>query len=265
MKIDLRPVETGYHRLLRTVFGYPRPELVFNSSEELVVAIQTGALPAPLTDEAKRAISDALAGLSEREADVLKRHYGLEGETQTLKAIGEAYGLSSERVGQIRIRALAKLRHPVRNGKLAIIPVSMAELQRQTSLLLFNLQERVSLCRRQLMSDISSLENTISEEVLSKVRVLYPVAEVTAEIKAERETKEKAAASLNTPVSDLELTVRTANCLEAAQIQTVRQLVVKTEQDLLCYRNFGRKSLNELKDVLAEMGLSFGIILEEEE
>lgn len=68
---------------------------------------------------------------------------------------------------------------------------------------------------------------------------------------------------LSKPVAELELSVRSSNCLEAAQIVTIRDLVIKTEQDMLKFRNFGRKSLNEIKDILATMGLSLGMTLEE--
>ena len=66
---------------------------------------------------------------------------------------------------------------------------------------------------------------------------------------------------LSKPVAELELSVRSANCLEAAKITTIRDLVVKTEPDMLKFRNFGRKSLNEIKDILSEMGLSLGMTL----
>jgi len=60
-------------------------------------------------------------------------------------------------------------------------------------------------------------------------------------------------------VDELELTVRSYNCLKNAKIQTVRDLVAKTESELLKSKNFGRKSLGELKEVLAGMGLRFGM------
>ena len=78
------------------------------------------------------------------------------------------------------------------------------------------------------------------------------------------EELEKRKAYLSKPVAELELSVRSANCLEAAQIITIRDLVTKTEQEMLKYRNFGRKSLNEIKTILAEMGLSFGMMLDDE-
>ncbi|MCX6826335.1 MAG: DNA-directed RNA polymerase subunit alpha [candidate division Zixibacteria bacterium] len=62
-----------------------------------------------------------------------------------------------------------------------------------------------------------------------------------------------------TRVDELELSVRSSNCLRAANIQTLGDLVSKTESDMLKYRNFGRKSLNELTAILDELGLSFGM------
>lgn len=64
---------------------------------------------------------------------------------------------------------------------------------------------------------------------------------------------------LRTRVDELELSVRSSNCLRAANIQTIRDLVTKTEPEMLKYRNFGRKSLNEISTLLEEMGLSFGM------
>jgi DNA-directed RNA polymerase subunit alpha len=64
---------------------------------------------------------------------------------------------------------------------------------------------------------------------------------------------------LKTRVDELELSVRSSNCLRAANIQTLGELVSKTESEMLKYRNFGRKSLNELTTILEDLGLSFGM------
>ncbi|MCB2167751.1 MAG: DNA-directed RNA polymerase subunit alpha [Deltaproteobacteria bacterium] len=63
-------------------------------------------------------------------------------------------------------------------------------------------------------------------------------------------------------VEELELSVRSANCLKNADIHKIFQLVSKTEAEMLKTKNFGRKSLNEIKEVLSEMGLSLGMKLE---
>ncbi len=67
---------------------------------------------------------------------------------------------------------------------------------------------------------------------------------------------------LNKNVSELELSVRSINCLQNAKIDTIGTLVQKTEKEMLETKNFGKKSLNEIKAILEEMGLSLGIDLE---
>lgn len=67
---------------------------------------------------------------------------------------------------------------------------------------------------------------------------------------------------LNKSVEELELSVRSYNCLKNANIRTIRELVQKSEPEMLKTKNFGRKSLNEIKDILASMGLSLGMKLE---
>lgn len=64
------------------------------------------------------------------------------------------------------------------------------------------------------------------------------------------------------PVDDLELTVRSANCLKAENIYFIGDLIQRTENELLKAPNLGRKSLNEIKDVLASRGLTLGMKLE---
>jgi DNA-directed RNA polymerase subunit alpha len=64
---------------------------------------------------------------------------------------------------------------------------------------------------------------------------------------------------LSRSVEELELSVRSYNCLKNADIKTIGDLVTKTESEMLKTKNFGRKSLNEIKDLLAEMGLSLGM------
>jgi DNA-directed RNA polymerase subunit alpha len=69
--------------------------------------------------------------------------------------------------------------------------------------------------------------------------------------------------NLNRSVEELELSVRSYNCLKNANIQTIGELVQKTEAEMLKTKNFGRKSLNEIKDILAQMGLSLGMKIDE--
>jgi DNA-directed RNA polymerase subunit alpha len=69
--------------------------------------------------------------------------------------------------------------------------------------------------------------------------------------------------NLNRSVEELELSVRSYNCLKNANIQTIGELVQKTEAEMLKTKNFGRKSLNEIKEILASMGLGLGMKIDE--
>jgi DNA-directed RNA polymerase subunit alpha len=87
---------------------------------------------------------------------------------------------------------------------------------------------------------------------------LEPVPEETDT----KKEKPKFNENLYRSVEELELSVRSANCLKNAEINKIWQLVSKTEAEMLKTKNFGRKSLNEIKEVLSEMGLSLGMKLD---
>jgi DNA-directed RNA polymerase subunit alpha len=88
--------------------------------------------------------------------------------------------------------------------------------------------------------------------------------EFEEETRKEDDDKSKMRKLLNMSVNEIELSVRAANCLNNANITTVGQLAMKTEQEMLKYRNFGKKSLNEIKDKLSSLGLSLGMTFEPE-
>lgn len=73
------------------------------------------------------------------------------------------------------------------------------------------------------------------------------------------QTQSTANSALLKPVSELELSVRSANCLQNANIKYIYELVSKTEGEMLRTKNFGRKSLNEIKEILTQMGLGLGM------
>ena len=70
--------------------------------------------------------------------------------------------------------------------------------------------------------------------------------------------------NLNRSVEELELSVRSYNCLKNANIATIGELIQKTEAEMLKTKNFGRKSLNEIKEILAQMGLSLGMRIDDQ-
>src|SRR6476659_2249420 len=98
------------------------------------------------------------------------------------------------------------------------------------------------------------------------VFVGYDKNAVEFEEVADKQDDEKAKLKklLNMSVNEIELSVRADNCLNNANITTVGQLAMKTEAEMLKYRNFGKKSLNEIKEKLAALGLSLGMNIEPE-
>jgi DNA-directed RNA polymerase subunit alpha len=87
--------------------------------------------------------------------------------------------------------------------------------------------------------------------------------EVEATLSAEERKPEIRNENLNRSVEELELSVRSYNCLKNANIQTIGELVQKSEAEMLKTKNFGRKSLNEIKEILSSMGLGLGMKIDE--
>src|SRR5438309_1849685 len=91
------------------------------------------------------------------------------------------------------------------------------------------------------------------------VRILNPEQPVEETVSEEAAKMNE---NLDKSVDELELSVRSANCLQNANIRYIGELVQKTEAEMLKTKNFGRKSLKEIKEILAEMGLSLGMKLD---
>lgn len=87
------------------------------------------------------------------------------------------------------------------------------------------------------------------------------IEEVPADVQEELSAMD---ALLARRIDELELSVRSANCLKNANIETLRELVRKTEKDMMETKNFGKKSLEELQDLLGQLGLSFGMDVPEQ-
>ena len=108
--------------------------------------------------------------------------------------------------------------------------------------------------------DAVSLGSKILKDQLSVFLNFEEEPEPVAQMKEEGSTQFNP--NLYRSVEELELSVRSANCLQNANIRYIYELVQKTEAEMLKTKNFGRKSLNEIKDILAEMGLSLGMKLD---
>lgn len=108
--------------------------------------------------------------------------------------------------------------------------------------------------------DAVSLGSKIMKDQLSVFLNFEEEPEPVAQAKEEGSTQFNP--NLYRSVEELELSVRSANCLQNANIKYIYELVQKTEAEMLKTKNFGRKSLNEIKDILSEMGLSLGMKLD---
>ena len=119
-----------------------------------------------------------------------------------------------------------------------------------------------------LVIDLETNGTIDPEEAIRKAAtILQEQLSVFVDLKAEASAKEEESASdidpiLLRPVDDLELTVRSANCLKAENIYYIGDLIQRTEVELLKTPNLGKKSLTEIKDVLAQQALSLGMRLE---
>ena len=103
---------------------------------------------------------------------------------------------------------------------------------------------------------------SLASELLGDHLRIFSAFETRTEEREEAAAPEvdpRLAEMLAKPIEELDLSVRSANCLKNANIRTLGDLVQRTEREMLSTKNFGRKSLDEIKDVLASLGLSFGM------
>jgi len=110
--------------------------------------------------------------------------------------------------------------------------------------------------------DAVSLAAKLTRDHLSIFISLDDLAEQMQEASSEQ-PRAALNENLDKSVEELELSVRSYNCLKNANIRTIRELVQKTEAEMLKTKNFGRKSLNEIKEILGTMGLSLGMRLDQ--
>jgi DNA-directed RNA polymerase subunit alpha len=111
--------------------------------------------------------------------------------------------------------------------------------------------------------DAVSLAARLIRDHLNIFINLEDAADQGQEMQADQPRASVANENLDKSVEELELSVRSYNCLKNANIRTIRELVQKTEAEMLRTKNFGRKSLNEIKEILHGMGLSLGMRLDQ--
>ncbi len=202
-----------------------------------IEAVDRGGIWPSWTDEMSRLLNTAIKRLGHRQRDVVGLRYGFGRQTHTLAEIGQRLGITSQAVGNIDKLTREQIR---KSSEFATADRYMRPLSGLTEELRRVDEENVRLraeleraCER-----IEALENGILSEEQGSL-----------------------SGNLFKRVDELELSVRSANCLQNAGIEFIYQLVEKTEADLLKTKNFGRKSLNEIKEILAELGLKLGMRL----
>lgn len=251
----LKP-RNGYERLLRAI-RHVREVPANTSLKEVVFAIRNGHGQPPLTEEDHKKIEEAIVTLREKEELVLRRYYGINRKPETLAAIAKSWKRSPERIRQIRNKALRLLRHPARGSDIAKMPIAWEEL--------FWFQKEVGELkdtRLKLEEARDKLEKykKIADEVWERYKeaveqvgnVLEPLIPITSE---KLEKYDVPTSVFKKSIDELNLSVRSYNCLRGAGIKTIGQLCSRNEDQLLKTKNFGRKSLSEIKAELVNLGL----------
>jgi excisionase family DNA binding protein len=193
-------------------------------------------VPAHLINEIFSAIIEASGDdvLKEREKTILTML--LEGKD--VEFVAEEYGLTRSRIMQIVSKAVRKL---------ATVK-TFSELRREYKQLVFD--------NANFQNVIEALQNRIKKlERINNIDTA-PVSEYDYLLGDKGGTF---TALMNTPVYDLEISVRSLNCLKGADVDTLYDLVKCNKTDLMKFRNFGKKSLTELEDLLENLHLHFGM------
>lgn len=180
-------------------------------------------------------IDEAIASLKPLQRHAINLRYG---EKMTFRAIGKEMGYrSGQRARQIIERAFITLRHRIKIREIMPeVDTLRSEIKRLNDLL--GKQERFSKFQALQLKSLRDGQWPSEAEI----------AEYTPHFK-----------ELFTSLDELELSCRSANCLQNANLRLVGELAQTTEEELLKTKNFGRKSLREIKEILAEMGLSLGM------
>jgi len=123
--------------------------------------------------------------------------------------------------------------------------------------LIMEIQTDGSIAPQDALTDAAQI--LIQHFLLFTDERMIPDSEPVQEVESYDEEVMEMRKLLLKPLTELELSVRALNCLKAAEVETVADLVSYTKADLMKFRNFGKKSLTELEDLVAHLGLSFGM------
>ena len=254
-----RVVTEGYEALVNAIFGEKGLPNIYNVvQQEFELVLSEGLLPqspakldqliasrimtkllngeyaTTLNSLEKQIVDEALNTLTPREEKVVQMHFGLNGPQLTLDQIAAHFGITRERIRQIELRSLRKLRYPTRSRKMKdfFLP----------------LHERYESLTKQYQSMASTWTRPeLPHEEVSEQEMV----EIPSQI------PETESINLDTSIDELEISVRAYNVLKNADVRSVRDLMALTEKDFLRFRYSGKKTLTELKDLLSGLGLSF--------
>jgi DNA-binding CsgD family transcriptional regulator len=168
----------------------------------------------------------ALSTLNEREADILRKRFSYK---MTLQEVATAYNLTRERIRQIEAKAIRKLRHPSRSDMFKAVPITKIKAERTEYHKLQGEYERLKKAFEE------ATRETANPEIISSMA--------------------KVATIMDTPIHDLDFSVRTYNCLRRAGKNTLRDIAAMSYSDLQHVRSMGRKSCDEVVRVAGEYGI----------
>ena len=215
----------------------------------------------PLSDAGKNEFKNVLKTLTPREEKVICLRYGFDepGESRTLEEVGNLFDVTGENIRRIENQALRKLKHVSRSKilKKYLMSERIEGITTQTEIIK-NLYTELD----KKDEKIRNLEMRLIEAQMKCPKGIEELTEMSLGL--DKDTQHLVN-QLSYSVDDLELSVRAANVLRNAKIKYLGELVQKTDEELLHKRNFGRKSLNEIKEVLSGMNLHLGMKGIEEE
>lgn len=240
-------------------------ELTNMVHQEVLVQLRQGQWAFYVSPADREAIREVLCTLTPREEDVIRKRFGIDRPAMNQDEVGLTLDppVSRERVRQIEAKALRKLRHPTRSRKFA---ATFREGLAARFSEAFNTIAELEKDRDELFQTNQALEGTplvkrAREErssLHSQIEALR--AEIT-ELQRRLPIPPEGNQNLMMTIDEFGFSIRAYNALVNLEIKDIRELVEKTESELLKSKNFGRKSLNEIKEVLASMGLSLGMEL----
>ena len=219
---------TGTQNLYRAIFKkLPKCDLKKADSSELLEILST---------------------LDGHEGEVIRGRFGIEQDRATQVALGNELGVSGKRISVIEMRALLKLRHPLRSEQIRILYASRADLL-----------EDVRRLRRQQMVLLEKCEQL--EEELYLMRVTCDELRQKLGVRAflVNDSDDNVAVLALRIKEDMGFSLRTKNCLEYERIEMVGELIQYTAKKLLDVPCLGKKTLKEIERKLAMLGLSLAI------